>query len=376
MASAQGASSKTRKASAATHSPQKAQSASSSVTPLPTKSFPKQQGEQDLSCLQEPTVSEPPSYSPQLPLNSSRPNTRAHSTEFNTGVSSKTRKETETELPDPAAPEDEADQAVSGSPQGEDNTSVETIELIQTENIEGQAEEDVVTIESTSSDAAIYQISSSEPSTASEPSEKKSTASTAPAVTTEEAQTEPQPLLDKGLSTPPPTAPPGGDEPIAPPSTPVRVPAQIVVVNASPSKRVVFSTNEQESRLSTPSAIPAAGLKSILKSPVKSPFFQAEDTNAARRGSGGVSTGRSTSRDPTSATAMDSDPTEMEPFIAKAIESLESDDLQLRATTYTGLQTEFRTRSNAQNLDEVRITIRSFTVCLLRDMDPSNPPNL
>ncbi len=377
MASPQGTSGKTKKsASAAPQSIQKAPSTSSSASSPSTKSSLRQRKEQDLAYLQRPAASKTASHPPLPPLNSNfdRPNTRAHGASdarIDTKTSSRRRKKkTGTGSASPAIVVESVDQVIPEShPQGdgEDNTSVETIELTQSDG-----NTDVVASDPASSGATNQpQSTSSEPLTSLETSGK--TTSTTPAVATEEAPTEPQGSLDGGQNMSPLDATSDGDRPISAPSTPVRIPAEVAIVNASPSKRVVFSPNKQESRLSTPTVLPVVNLRSILKSPTKQPP-QANITG--RTSSGGLSAGESTSRGFTGDVPVDVNSTEDGSNIAKAIESLRSDPVQTRTSTYTHLQAHFRTFSDTEQLDEVRATIRPFAAYLLRDMDPDNPPNL
>jgi len=380
MASAQGTSSKTKKsASTQDQQPRKAQSASSSTIPSAAKSSAKQRKEQDLSYLQRPAVPKPTSHPLQLPQNSNfdRPSTRAHGLEprsdaaeqapSSSGASSRTRKKKAETAPSPPSPTEESDQEIEEAhAQGEDNTSVETIELGQSQgNTEEQAErnqpdEDV--------DTGDFPSTPPEPTAISEVISISSTVSTASSAVLEESQS----LQDERQSTPPPTTTTSGDDRSTPgPSTPVKIPAQIAIVHASPSKRVAFSPNKQESRLSTPGAAQTATLRGILKTPVRLPF-QEEDTGAAAGSSGSDFANRRGVVD----YPMDRESIQVEPFVLKAVESLGSDDMELRTKTYMDLQAQFRACNDTQHLEDVRGTIRPFTMYISRDLEPSNPPKL
>jgi hypothetical protein len=253
---------------------------------------------------------------------------------------------------------------------GEDNTSVETIELLVADG-----NTDVIASDPTPSDQP--SSTSSEP-LASSGTLEKTTTSPAPTVVTDaptevtDAPTEPQASSDEGLSTPPLDTTSDSDRLISAPSTPVKVPAEIAVVSASPSKRVVFSPNKQESRLSTPTVLPVVNLRGILKSPTKQP----PQVNVPGRSSGDASVGESTSQD-AGDVPMNIGSTQDGSLLAGAMDSLDSSSVQDRISTYNLLQTHFRTFNDAEfYLDEVRATIRPFAAYLLRDLDPSNPPIL
>lgn len=241
---------------------------------------------------------------------------------------------------------------------------METIELGQSQvNAEGQAEGSHLGKDAGTDDAP---SPPSEPPATSEVISIASTLSTASPAVVEE---EPQSLQDERQSTPPPTTTSNGDRSAPGPSTPVKIPAQIAIVHASPSKRVAFSPNKQESRLSAPGAAPTTALRGILKAtPMRSPF-QVEDTEDD-------AAGPSTSRRAAVDNPMGRESIEVEPFVLKAVESLGSDDVELRTKTYMDLQTQFRACNDTQHLDEVRATIRSFAMYLSRDLDPTNPPKL
>lgn len=253
---------------------------------------------------------------------------------------------------------------------GEDNTSVETIELLESDGNTNIIANDLTPSDLTPSDRPWN--TSSEPLASSGTLEKTAT-SPAPTVVTDGAPTEPQASSDEGLSTPPLDTTSDSDRLVSAPSTPVKVPAEIAVVSASPSKRVVFSPNKQESRLSTPTVLPVVNLRGILKSPTKQP----PQANVPGQSSGNVSVGESTSQD-AGDVPMNIGSTQDGSLLAGAMDSLEfSSVVQDRISTYTLLQTHFRTFNDAEPyLDEVRATIRLFAAYLLRDLDPSNPPTL
>ncbi|KAF9942136.1 DNA-binding protein rif1 [Modicella reniformis] len=383
---AQSPSSEVQSPSSEVQSPRSIPSASASGK---TKTSLRQRREQDLSYLQRPTA-KPSTHPLQAPLNSNfdRPNTRAHrsldpgsdAAELKPppGTSKVRKKKAESVEPSSAVADVgnensltsetsqailEIDRAISETEAQEQEDSVETIEFVRSDEDQAESndlDEDAVEDSSTSSDARAV---SSEPTAISETPEASE-----PAAATEEAQLEHQ---NERPSTPPPAPTPDGDYLTTVPSTPTRIPAQIAIVHSSPSKRVAFSPNKQESRLSTPSTIPTMNLRSILKTNMRLPF-QVEDADITGQGSGGVSR-----RDPINDTlANDDDLTVVESFVKMAIEALGSDDLQLRAATYTSLQTKFRADNDTLHLEEVRATIRTFTTYLLRDLDPSNPSNL
>ncbi|KAF8940226.1 DNA-binding protein rif1 [Dissophora ornata] len=162
-----------------------------------------------------------------------------------------------------------------------------------------------------------------------------------------------------------------GDQ-YAMPRTPIAIPAQIAIVSASPSKRVAFSPNKQESRLSTPNSAPVSKLKSILKpAPLRlEGIDQAHDGDE-----GGESSGRRVSSGTTYGITAGGNP-EVEQFVTIAITALASEDFQVRAKTYKTLQAKFRASDDKLHLTEVRETIKVFAAYLLRDLDPSNPPSL
>ncbi|KAG0371087.1 DNA-binding protein rif1 [Gamsiella multidivaricata] len=347
-------------------------SASPSSSPSKIKSPLKPRREEDLSYLERPKVPKPTQYPPQPPLNArfERPKTRAHrvseadsdpiepgghqamETSRSTTVTlmdSTTTEEVPTAWEVPPPPE-------TGE---EDDASNDTMELVRAEQVE-DALKDVMTEEETAGHAAgCAPFSDFEAVTVSEvPS---TTAEILVTVSnTEETgaglgETAPDTLIpdEDRNRTPPPTTidklvPHSGT-----PITPVTIPAQIAVVNASPSKRVAFSPNKQESRLSNPSTLLShTKLKSILKPPAP---FRIEEADNER------------SIAPIS---------EAEPFITDAMFALTSEDPQLRAATYLDLQAKLRMGDGKMYQNEVRETIRRFTAYSCRDLDPSNPSAL
>ncbi|KAF9984565.1 DNA-binding protein rif1 [Mortierella antarctica] len=144
------------------------------------------------------------------------------------------------------------------------------------------------------------------------------------------------------------------------------IPAQIAIVSASPSKRVAFSPNKQASTHSTPNRqISTAGrLKGILK--LSSQQGELEGGQTLRRGdSGAPSTRHGTGWSGEGGT-----------MVAEAISSLQTDDIQIRETTYTSLLAKLRSSDLTPHLDNLRESMRIFAACLLRDLEPSNPPSL
>ncbi|KAF9573000.1 DNA-binding protein rif1 [Mortierella alpina] len=142
------------------------------------------------------------------------------------------------------------------------------------------------------------------------------------------------------------------------------IPAQIAIV-PSPSKRVAFSPNKQASTRSTPNRqAPTAGrLKGILKLSQQS---EQDGGQTLRHGDTGApftryGTGWST---------------EGGTIISEAISSLQTDDIQLRESTYASLLTKLRANDLNEYLEDLRESIRLFASCLQRDLEPSNPSSL
>ncbi|KAI1317036.1 hypothetical protein EDD11_009102 [Mortierella claussenii] len=173
-----------------------------------------------------------------------------------------------------------------------------------------------------------------------------------------------QSVEDEKQDTPPLQTIPS--KPLPTPETPVPIPAQIAIVDASPSKRVAFSPNKQESRLSNPNTALISKLKGILKPPPPLRILDGElgigiSTSGARSNQM-MGRGNST--------------TDEESFVKTALVSLESEDLQWRSSAYLNLQAKFREGDDKPYLNEVRETMRTFVTYLLRDLDSSNPPSL
>ncbi|KAG0300060.1 DNA-binding protein rif1 [Dissophora globulifera] len=138
---------------------------------------------------------------------------------------------------------------------------------------------------------------------------------------------------------------------------PRTIPAQIAFVNASPSKRVAFSPNKQESRLSSPNTTHTNRLRGILKpaplrlGEVSEPAIAQDD-------------------------AADGHRNEFDPYVTTATLALATEDLQSRTAAYVILQGKFRRGDDRSHMTEIRETIRTFASYLIRDLDPSNPPSL
>ncbi|KAF8979992.1 DNA-binding protein rif1 [Entomortierella lignicola] len=156
-------------------------------------------------------------------------------------------------------------------------------------------------------------------------------------------------------------------------ATPISIPAQIAVIEASsPSKRVAFSPNKQESRFSNPNSVQVSKLKGILK-PAPLRIEDGDLVQGERDVTHPVSIFGTGSR----IFSFSGDPsTDAESFVKTALASLESDDLQLRAMAYMELQAKIRAGDDKPYLDVVRLTMRTFATYLMRDLDSSNPPSL
>ncbi|KAF9439066.1 hypothetical protein BGZ76_000548 [Entomortierella beljakovae] len=158
---------------------------------------------------------------------------------------------------------------------------------------------------------------------------------------------------------------------IAQPSTPISIPAQIAVIEASPSKRVAFSPNKQESRFSNPNNIIVGKLKSILKPvPLR---IEGGELVRSDHDTGSVYLDDSTTKKGESSSNQIP---ENGAFVKAAIASLESGDSQLWASIYIDLQLKFRAGDDKLYLDEARESMRAFAACLSRDLELSNPPSL
>ncbi|KAG0325662.1 DNA-binding protein rif1 [Dissophora globulifera] len=138
---------------------------------------------------------------------------------------------------------------------------------------------------------------------------------------------------------------------------PRTIPAQIAFVNASPSKRVAFSPNKQESRLSSPNTTHTNRLRGILKpaplrlGEVSEPAIAQDDAAGGHRN-------------------------EFDPYVTTATLALATEDLQSRTAAYVILQGKFRRGDDRSHMTEIRETIRTFASYLIRDLDPNNPPSL
>ena len=143
----------------------------------------------------------------------------------------------------------------------------------------------------------------------------------------------------------------------------IPIPAQIAIVAASPSKRVAFSPNKQESVLSVPGKTKAQStLRGILKpTPFRLEGAAAENPN--------VTTEASSSQQLETADAL-------EAFVKNSIVNLESSDLQVRTAAYSSLQATLRVSAENMQPVAVRKTLRMFIACNQRDIDLSNPPTL
>ncbi|KAF9360648.1 DNA-binding protein rif1 [Mortierella sp. AD094] len=263
--------------------------------------------------------------------------------------------------------------------QEQDNGSVETIELPQTT---GEAKADTNNLDAKVVDT--LQENSTEPNGATDNDGPESvitaTSITAPVTTPATPDVNGIAASDTTLSkiliapqdtpcTPSTTA--TIDKPLPTPATPIPIPAQIAVVEAaSPSKRVAFSPNKQESRFSNPNTLQVNKLKSILK-PAPLRLDDGELLQSDRDGA--LSTGLVSTR---GLSYSNSHSTDAESFVKTALGSLESDDLQLRASAYMDLQTKIRTGDDKPYLGVVRQTMRTFATYLMRDLDSSNPPSL
>ncbi|KAF9171748.1 DNA-binding protein rif1 [Mortierella sp. AD010] len=161
------------------------------------------------------------------------------------------------------------------------------------------------------------------------------------------------------------------DKSLPTPATPIPIPAQIAVIEApSPTKRVAFSPNKQESRFSSPNMSQVSKLKSILK-PAPLRLDDGELMQYDRDGA--LSTGVASTR---SFSYLSNQSTDAESFVKSTLGSLGSDDLQLRASAYTDLQARIKTGDDKPYLDVIRQTMRTFATYLMRDLDSSNPPDL
>ncbi|KAF9115603.1 DNA-binding protein rif1 [Mortierella sp. AM989] len=146
--------------------------------------------------------------------------------------------------------------------------------------------------------------------------------------------------------------------PVAPvipaiPTTPVQIPAQIAVVEASPSKRVAFSPNKQESRFSSPNMVSISKLKSILK-PVP---LRIEDSDLMQYDCDEALPIRLMNTGVRNTSYLSDNSTDAESFVKAAIASLESEDLQLRASAYTELQAKLRSGDDKPYLDVTIVTM-------------------
>ncbi|KAF9205446.1 DNA-binding protein rif1 [Haplosporangium sp. Z 27] len=170
-------------------------------------------------------------------------------------------------------------------------------------------------------------------------------------------------------NTPSPTT--ANEKSLPAPATPISIPAQIAVIEASsPSKRVAFSPNKQESRFSNPNSVQVSKLKGILK-PAPLRIEDGDLVQGERDVTHPVSIFGTGSR----IFSFSGDPSDAESFVKTALASLESDDLQLRAMAYMELQAKIRAGDDKPYLDVVRLTMRTFATYLMRDLDSSNPPS-
>ncbi|KAF9183259.1 hypothetical protein BGZ51_004148 [Haplosporangium sp. Z 767] len=292
--------------------------------------------DQDMSYLERPILTRT-RHPVQPPLNSKfeRPMTRALSSSElgsdgiepqDTGVNVESPPATATEG-EPIVTEPSENVGIAGVAGELDTSSIATVELPHAETID-----EPISMIKADPEESIAQDDNSASAMTAEATETEinTTAQSSTARPTAES-------FDKALETMTPMA-----NPFAPtkatPGTPlpcdtVPVPAQIAFIAESPSKRVVFSPNKSESRLSTPTIPSPSGNK--LKSILKRATYRSEDMDDypneyhGQQLQGSATTGQ----------GFDGD----EPSVSAAVAALASDDTQIRTKAYTALQAKFKT---------------------------------
>ncbi|KAF9545216.1 DNA-binding protein rif1 [Mortierella hygrophila] len=190
-----------------------------------------------------------------------------------------------------------------------------------------------------------------------------------------------------------------------------RMPAQVTsVIQASPSRRVVFSPDKQESCLSIPNNTNIQKLKGILKTTVKPvgkldmskmtlpteeeiannrPFVKrkhklVQKSISARMMESHIPNNKSKvpehpfSDSPfiggsNSALTFAASPAKvLDPFIRESIEKLKSQDLAVRKATYDSMLDILRTSKDKTYYDEIQESIRPLTARILIDLDHGN----
>ncbi|KAG0207412.1 DNA-binding protein rif1 [Mortierella sp. GBA30] len=309
--------------------------------------------EQDMSYLQRPTIPKH-HYPPQPPLNTKfeRPKTRAHASadmgsdavhpvNVAVGVS---KDEGMTEPTEQQAAE---------------TCSSEATQDLNTAAPDGVVEEPTLEQQTAQGDATV---------TTSPPNKEPPLAhhmSTSDALTTTPAPT--AAMISTGIAELTSSAKSKDEAPKTMPNT--VIPAQIALINASPSKRVAFSPNKQESTYSIPNrqAAPVGKLKGILK--LTSQQGEHDSGQTSKRGFTNATTFNA--GDSNAARAD-----EQEPFVQSAVSSLESADVKVRETTYFSLLAKLRASDLNNHLYDLQDSIRIFASCLTRDLNPSSPSSL
>ncbi|KAG0057014.1 DNA-binding protein rif1 [Gryganskiella cystojenkinii] len=159
----------------------------------------------------------------------------------------------------------------------------------------------------------------------------------------------------------------------------IPIPAQIAVVAASPSKRVAFSPNKQESVLSVPGK--AVKALSTLRGILKPTPFRLDDHATATEATQNNTNINSNTLASSSSTTNSGDPkmetpAALEAFAKKTIAELASPDPQVRTTAYSSLQATFRVCPENMQLSAVKKSLKGFVACNQRDIDLSNPSAL
>lgn len=323
-----------------------------SASPSTRKSPQRARREQDMSYLQRPTIPKH-HHPPQPPLNANfeRPKTRAHrSSEAGSDPGQPTEAEGASEPVTSEAPEStESTEPAALVPDTESNS--------HQSSTANETEDSVLDPKVAHSNASETALQPTQQSTDTPPLDSSAIAPTTPAPTNAaspvEAVATEAPAVHTTMGAP-------GQ------MLDAAIPAQIAIVSASPSKRVAFSPNKQASTYSTPNrqASTAGRLKGILK--LSSQQSELEDGHTLRRSdTGALSTRPGTGWSGGGGT-----------IVTEAISSLQSDDIKIRETTYTSLLAKFRSSDLTQHLDDLRESMRLFAACLLRDLEPSNPPSL
>ncbi|KAF9137149.1 DNA-binding protein rif1 [Mortierella sp. GBA39] len=189
-----------------------------------------------------------------------------------------------------------------------------------------------------------------------------------------------------------------------------RMPAQVTsVIQASPSRRVVFSPDKQESCLSIPNNTNIQKLKGILKTTVKPvgkldmskmtmpteeeiannrPIVKrkhklVQKSISARMMESHISNKSKVPEHPfsdspfiggsNSALTFAASPAKvLDPFIRESIEKLKSQDLAVRKATYDSMLDILRTSKDKTYYDEIQESIRPLTARILIDLDHGN----